>query len=102
VKTWEEVMMDEIVTTLKSLKPTIMTHYKVVEISLFGSFARGEQHATSDVDLLVEFESDADLFDLIGLNLYLEDILQRKVDVVPKRTLRVELKETVLEDIIAL
>jgi len=36
-------------------------------------------------DLLVDFEDGADLFDLIGLSLYLEEALHQKVDVVPKR-----------------
>lgn len=90
----------DIVTQLKELRPVITDHYKVKEIGLFGSFVRGEQRAASDVDVLVEFNEDADLFDLIGLTLYLEENLQRHVDVVPKRALRQELRETVLNEVI--
>ncbi|MDD5501726.1 MAG: nucleotidyltransferase domain-containing protein [Candidatus Omnitrophica bacterium] len=63
---------------------------------------RGQQSTSSDIDVLVEFEEEADLFDLIGLTLYMEEALQRKVDVVPKRAFRVELRDTVLHEMITL
>lgn len=88
------------VAQLKELRPTIVERYKVREIGLFGSFVRGEQRSSSDVDVLVEFEEDADLFDLIGLTLYLEDALQREVDVVSKSALREELREAVIHEVI--
>lgn len=85
-----------VLAKLRELKPTITARYKVREISLFGSFARGEQGSRSDIDLLAEFESNADLFDLIGLGLWLEEIFQRPVDIVPKQALRTELRESIL------
>lgn len=93
---------EDIVTKLRELKPMIIDRYKAKEIGLFGSFVRGEQTASSDIDVLAEFEDEADLFDLIGLTLYLEEILQRKVDVVPKRALRAELQESILREVVAL
>jgi predicted nucleotidyltransferase len=93
---------EDLLAKLKELKPTLAARYKAKEIGLFGSFARGEQGASSDIDVLVEFEEEADLFDLIGLSLHLEEALQRKVDVVPKRALRTELRESVLQEIVAL
>ena len=77
------------------------TRYKTREIGLFGSFVRSEQAGDSDVDVLVEFEEGADLFDMMGLALYLEDELRRKVDVVSKRALREELRESVLREVVA-
>lgn len=68
---------------------------------MFGSFVRGEQSDQSDIDVLVEFEEGADLFDLMGLTLYLEEELQRKVDVVSKRALREELRGSVLREVVA-
>src|SRR6266508_3663202 len=50
-------------------------------IRLFGSAARGEDRPGSDVDLLVEMESDRSLLDLVALGQDLEELLQRKVDV---------------------
>jgi len=94
----EDVLMDThgVLTKLRELKPTITARYKVREISLFGSFVREEQSISSDIDLLAEFEDNADLFDFIGLALYLEEIFQCQVDVVPKQALREELRESVL------
>ena len=92
----------DVLTKLRELKPIITERYKVREISLFGSFVRGEQGTSSDIDLLAEFEENADLFDLIGLALYLEEIFQRQVDVVPKRALRAELRESVLHQVVTI
>lgn len=93
---------DSILATLKELKPIIATRYKAKEIGLFGSFVRGEQTVNSDIDVLVEFEEGADLFDLVGLADYLEEALQQKVDVVPKRALREELREAVLREVVTI
>ena len=95
-----EMNKEEVLTKLRELKPAITTRYKVREIGLFGSFVRGEQGTSSDIDLLAEFVANADLFDLIGLELYLEEIFQRPVDVVPKQALRVELRESVLDPVV--
>jgi predicted nucleotidyltransferase len=92
----------DLVTRLRELKPQIMARFKAKRIALFGSFVRGEQSATSDIDILVEFDEGADLFDLIGLSLALEEELQRKVDVVPRRALRQELREFVLQEAVPL
>ncbi len=91
---------EQLLMRLRGLKPEIAPRYKVKEIGLFGSFVRGEQVGASDVDVLVDFEEGADLFDLVGLALFLEEELQRKVDVVPKRALRAELREAVLREVV--
>jgi predicted nucleotidyltransferase len=92
---------EEILSKLRELKPLLAKRYKVKEMSLFGSFVRGEQDAGSDIDILAEFDSEADLFDWIGLALYLEEIFQCQVDVISKSSLRTELQEFVLPDAIA-
>jgi predicted nucleotidyltransferase len=91
----------DILVRLGTLKPEMAARYKVREIGLFGSFVREEQSGGSDVDVLVDFDEGADLFDLVGLALFLEEELQRKVDVVPKRALRAELRETVLREVVS-
>jgi predicted nucleotidyltransferase len=50
-------------------------------VRVFGSVARGEDQADSDVDLLVEMEDDRSLLDLVGLEQELEELLKRGVDV---------------------
>lgn len=76
--------------------------YKAKEIGLFGSFVRGEQCTSSDIDVLVEFEEGAELFDLMGLALLLKEKLPRTVDVVPKSALRAKLRESVLREVVVL
>ena len=89
----------EVLTKLESLKPELQRRYKVREIGIFGSWVRGEQHETSDIDVLVDFEEGADLFDWVGLALYLEKIFGCSV-VVPRRALRPEIREAVLEQVV--
>ena len=56
--------------------------YSLKKVTLFGSYADGSCTEDSDVDLLVEFDTPSvSLFTLAGLKLGLEDILQKKVDV---------------------
>lgn len=94
--------LDEIIPRLRDLKSIIISRYRVKEIGIFGSFARQEQDSRSDIDLLVEFEETADLFDMIGLNQFLEEAMQCHVDIVPKRALRAELQESVLQEVVSL
>jgi hypothetical protein len=59
------ISRDEILDLLKSRKSDLTAWYKVRSIGIFGSFARREGRADSDVDILVDFCEGADLFDLI-------------------------------------
>jgi len=61
-------------------------------------YNRGEQRETSDIDLLVDFDEGADLFDLVGLGEFLEARLHHRVDVVSKRALREEIRQQVLKE----
>ena len=91
---------ESILRKLKEIKPELVTRYKIREIGLFGSWVREKQRTGSDIDLLVEFDDEADLFDLIGLGLYLEEIFGCPVDVVPRNALREELRDTVLRQVV--
>ncbi len=56
-------------------------------LRVFGSVARGEARPESDLDILVEMEPGRSLMDHIALMQDLEDLLQRKVDVVSEKAL---------------
>jgi hypothetical protein len=90
---------EQIFETLLHAKPELVARFKVHEIGVFGSVARGEQRAESDIDILVDLEKGADLLDLIGLSQFLEERLHHKVDVVPKTALRKEIRERVLKEV---
>lgn len=90
---------EEIMEALSGLADELKRIYKVERIGLFGSYARQEQRPDSDIDLLVDFTEDADLFDLVELKYYLDEKLHHRVDIVPARALRDELKKSVLADV---
>jgi hypothetical protein len=90
---------EEILDILDEIKGEIGKRYKVEKIGLFGSFVREAQKPGSDIDVLVRFGEGADLLDLVGLGLFLEEKLGRKVDVVPEDALKVELREPVLKQV---
>jgi len=74
--------------------------YRVRELSLFGSAARGEMRSDSDIDMLVEFLPDAeiDLVDHAGLMLDLSHLLGRRVDLVSKNGLKPLIRASILEE----
>jgi uncharacterized protein len=71
-------------------------------VRVFGSVARGEADSESDIDLLVDLEPGRSLFDLGGLLMELQDLLDHKVDVVTERGLRERIRERVLKEAIPL
>jgi len=89
----------EILETLSRLNSELVKDYRVQRIGLFGSYARSEQRPGSDIDLLVAFADGADFFDLARLKYFLEERLGHRVDIVPERALRNELKKSVLADV---
>ena len=91
-------MTQDLFSKMRNLKPDLKKRFRLKEILLFGSIVRGEQREDSDIDVLVEFEEGADLFDLVGLANFLEEQLQRKVDVAPKRALREEFRDSILSE----
>lgn len=70
-------------------------------IALVGSVARGDDTDRSDFDFLVDFEDDADLFDVAGLQVDLEDLLGQPVDIVDSAAVR-ESHVAMFEDAIPL
>lgn len=75
---------------------------RVKSLALFGSVARNEATASSDVDLLVEFDEGhpKSLFEFISVMNFLEDVLGCKVDLVMLDGIRKELREQVLKEAI--
>jgi predicted nucleotidyltransferase len=79
-----KINKDNIIEFLKSRKDFLRKKYGVTSISLFGSYARGEETEESDIDFFVEMPADYDkLFDLKE---YLEKSFQQSVDVVRKHS----------------
>jgi predicted nucleotidyltransferase len=71
-------------------------------VRVFGSVARGDARPDSDLDLLVEYESQPSLFDHVRLALELERVVGRRVDLATERELRVTYREQVIREAVAL
>ncbi len=66
-------------------KDELQRKYRVNEILIFGSYAKGEQKKTSDIDIIVDFENEESMggFEYIGLMIDLEDYLQKILGIKP-------------------
>jgi uncharacterized protein len=90
----------ETINVLKKLQPVVKKKFKAKIIGIFGSTARNENTYMSDIDVLVEFESGASLFDLSALKNFLEETFKCHVDVVTKSALRKEITQSIINDLI--
>ena len=97
-------MTFEAVRTLNEIRQqraqimALARQHRAHQISVFGSIVRGELHADSDIDFLVEFETGYKLRDHIRLTQGLRPLLGRHVEVVDRHNLREELRATILEE----
>jgi uncharacterized protein len=94
--------INEIKEIVEKNREYLYTHYHVKSISLFGSYAKQTQNSESDLDLLVEFAKPISLLKLIALENHLSDLLDLKVDLVPKANLRKELEENIVKEALSL
>ena len=92
--------IEAIKRTLLNHKPELQKKFKVKSIGVFGSYVRGEQKVSSDVDVLVEFEEPIGLFEFMSLEYSLSDLLGVKVDLVSKKALKPHIGERILEEVI--
>ncbi len=94
--------MDAVITEIKSKVVPILKAAGIKRSSLFGSYVRGEQRNGSDVDLLVDYPEGLNLFDVAELKYKLEDVLNKKVDLVGLKTIKPRLKQYILSNQIPL
>jgi predicted nucleotidyltransferase len=78
----------------------LASRFGVKRLALFGSAARDELKASSDVDVLVEFDGPATCAAYMDLKFYLEDLLGRPVDLVTNKGLRRELRPYVEKELV--
>ena len=81
-------------TVTQKVQPTL--------VGVFGSYARGEQHEKSDLDILIDFDMKVDLLELIGMEQELSELLGIKVDLVTLRSVNASLKPYIDSDLIRL
>jgi uncharacterized protein len=83
---------------LKELKPILYKDFAVKEIGLFGSFFDDSNTEDSDIDLLVELEKPIG-WKFFSLELYLEKIFNRKIDLVTKNAIKEQIRDSILQKI---
>ncbi len=97
--------MGQLIETLRQDREIILQiagRYHAENVRLFGSVARGEDHADSDIDFLVDFQPGATLFDQVGLIDALSRRLGHKVDVVSSRGVNPHLSQRILQEAVRL
>lgn len=88
-------------TSLEDIKSKVLPILKeagVTRSSLFGSYVRDEEKEDSDIDMLIEVPRGTTLFDIVELQIQLEEKLQKKVDLVTYRSIHPRLKESILNN----
>jgi uncharacterized protein len=90
----------DIQAILRQEKTFLSEHFRVKKLSIFGSYARGEERESSDLDLLIEYDHAPTLVMLIDLRNYLTNLVQIPVDLVTKPGLKQRIKERVLTEMI--
>lgn len=88
--------------SLKEIKKILINHKDdlskrgVKTLSIFGSIAKNKGTAKSDIDILIDFDSKKGFFVFVDLKMYLENILNREVDLVTKNALHPFLRKQIL------
>ncbi|RYE36880.1 MAG: nucleotidyltransferase [Sphingobacteriaceae bacterium] len=85
---------NQLITTISKFNPKLL--------GIFGSFAREENNVTSDLDILIDFEEDLNLLEIIGLEQDLSETLGLKVDLVTLNSVNPKLQKYIEADLILL
>jgi hypothetical protein len=93
---------EKLCSTIRQHQALLADRYGVRVVGLFGSYAKRQQTRRSDLDLLVDIVHPVSLLELVGAELYLSDILGLKVDLIPKRSLRQDLREAIAKETVTI
>ena len=92
---YRQIVLDQLRDRLDTIRS-----FGVQSLALFGSAARDEAIETSDLDFLVEFEGVATFDRYMDLKFFLEDLFDKPVDLVTKRSLKPQISQIVLAEAI--
>jgi uncharacterized protein len=90
--------LEEIQQLLQTHRDLLQDRFRVSEMSIFGSYARGQQTPSSDLDLLIDYDRPPTLWMLAQLRDYLSEMLEMRVDVVTQKGLKPRIRDRVLEE----
>jgi predicted nucleotidyltransferase len=89
---------DDVVTIIKANRHALK-RYGVTSLALFGSVARNKMRKGSDIDILVQFNQST-WANYVGLKFYLEDLLEREVDLVTPKAIKLATKPSIEKDLL--
>ena len=95
-KVYENPLTAETVLQTLRAQPQLFETFQIKSLALFGSVARNQATAASDLDFLVEFEGAATFDRYMDLKFSLEDLFGKPVDLVTRRSLKPQIAESVL------
>ena len=93
-----KITKEYILTFLKNNKSLFRQKYKISKIGLFGSYSRDEAREDSDIDIIVEMPSSFDLY--YDFKEFLEEKLQKKIDLGYEKDIRPFIRHAIAKDII--
>ena len=97
----DTVSRNESLTVIAEIRQRILPvlrKHGVKRAGIFGSVARGDATPESDVDILVELDAGASLFDFIDVKHDLEDALGRRIDLVEYAAIKPRLRDRILRE----
>ena len=92
-------MNNDVLNVLRQNKTLLFSKYPLKSMALFGSYARGDANTSSDVDILVELDGIMG-FKFLHLNYEIEDLLNKKVDLISKRGLKSQFLEQIEPELV--
>ncbi len=96
----ENINFKQIYKTLQKYLTKLQEQYHVKTLGVFGSYARGEATDNSDLDLLVEFQGDLTFDRYMDLKFFLEDLFDKKIDLVIRDDIKPQIREKILGETI--
>jgi predicted nucleotidyltransferase len=91
--------LDQLKKLLAEYKPELMERYHVKKLGIFGSYARGEEALSSDLDVMVDFDKPIGL-DFVTLAEELESLLGVNVDLVSTNAIKPRMMEAIKEELV--
>jgi len=90
--------MDSYVQHIRQCIAPILKRYGVSKAALFGSTVRNQMRVDSDIDILVQIDTDISLLEFVGLKLELEEALKTSVDLVEYDTIKPLIRDRILKE----
>ena len=97
-----EITHNDLIEFIKTNKKYLCGKFHLSKIGVFGSFARNEQTASSDIDLIIELEENTqNIYELkIELRNYFKQHLNKNIDIAREKYLKPGVKAEILKDVL--